>query len=142
MPTLTPTEASRLLSNLPKSAKLELNQTPAGIQLTEQRTKQQILEEKYPTLIGQPITLTEAADKYGVNRATISAWNYRSNYISPMDDTVYPALFDEAEIAYLVDIYRRRREQRSKAPLLDDNGLPYQIQHPDLAEYRRRRRDT
>ena len=130
------------MRDLPPGGKVDVTLLTGEQFTVVQQTKQQILEEKYPDLIGQPITLTEAAEKYGVGRATISAWNYRSNYISPMDDTVYPALFDEAEIAYLVDIYRRRREQRSKAPLLDDNGLPYQIQHPDLAEYRRRRRDT
>ena len=58
---LTRPQAVQLLTNLPKSVKLELTQTPAGIRLTEQRTKQQILDEKYGNLIGQPITLTEAA---------------------------------------------------------------------------------
>ena len=146
MPTVTTAEAVSLLSNLPKSAKLELTHTTAGIQLTEQRTKQQILEEKYPDLIGQPITLTEAAEKYGVGRATIESWHYKSGYIAPIDNDSYPKFFDEAEIAYLADIHKHRRAQRSRAPLLDDNGLPYQIKDPERAakvrQQRAARRDT
>jgi len=130
------------LRDLPPGGKVDVTLLTGEQFTVVQQTKQQILEEKYPDLIGQPITLTEAADKYGVPRRTIEAWFNRSKYITPLDQNEYPFRFDEAEISYLVDIYRVRRAKRSKAPLLDDNGLPYQIQHPKLAEYRRRRRDT
>lgn len=140
MPTVTITEAQKLLTRLQPGVKIEIERTLHGdIKLTTPQTKQEILEAKYKHLIGQTITLSEAADKYDVPRATISAWSYRSDYINPIGNN-YPAIFDEAEIAYLVDIYNQRRAQGSKAPLLDENGLPYEIKHPGLAKYRKRKK--
>ncbi len=40
---------------------------------------------------------------------------------------------DEAEIVYCVVIYRQHRAQ----PLLNENGLPYELKRPALAKYRR-----
>ncbi len=48
-------------------------------------------------------------------------------------------LFNEAEIAYCVDIYQNRKRVGG-VPLLDENGLPYELKHPELSAYRRRKR--
>lgn len=143
MTVLTLAEAKRLLQKLPSSVKLELLETPEGeIVLTAEKppTKDDLLKEKYPNLIGKPITLTEAAEKYDIPRTTVQKWHYRSNYIAPLDPDAYPAFFDEAEIAYLADIYKKRRAVGSYAPLLDKDGLPYELKNPDRAKKYRNRR--
>ncbi len=128
MGTVTTTaEVTELLRKLPPDAKVDVKFTSDGKMTftVAQQTKQQILEEKYGDLMGQPITLTEAAEKYGVPRSTVKNEVYQSNYINPLDDDAYPKTFDEAEVAYLVGIYHERKAAGSYAPLLDENGLPY-----------------
>lgn len=141
MPTVTIAEAQQLLTRLQPGAKIEIERTPRGdIKLTNGPTKEDILKAKYKHLMGKNITLSEAAKKYDVPRGTLDSWYRQSHYIKPVGHS-YPAVFDEAEIAYCVDIYRQRRLQKSKAPLLDENGLPYEIKHPNLASYRKRKKE-
>jgi hypothetical protein len=45
---------------------------------------------------------------------------------------------DEAEVAYCAEIYHARNGI-SGVPLLDEDGLAYQLKHPELSEYRRKR---
>ena len=139
---LTVTEATKLLRNLKPDDTIEVSLVDriAMDKFKPYPTKEAILDGLYKHLRGQEITMTKAAAKYDVPRSTISSWVDRSNYLSPLNPTAYPATFDEAEIAYLADIYQERRKTGSKAPLLDDNGLPYQLAHPDLARYRRQKR--
>lgn len=103
------------------------------------QTKDDILKERFGHLIGQPITLTEAAEKYDIPRATIESWIYRNRYIQIIGES-YPMEVNEADIAYCADIYKNRRTKGSKAPLLDENGLPYELKRPDVAEYRRKKK--
>jgi len=108
--------------------------------VTTPKTREQLIKERYGNLLNHQITLTEAARKYDVPRGTLEKWYHRVGYISPIDSTSYPAIFDEAEIAYLADIYHDRRKTGSKAPLLDKDGLPYQLKRPDVSEYRRNKK--
>jgi hypothetical protein len=103
------------------------------------QTKEEIITAKFIHLEGQPITLSEAAEKYDIPRGTIESWYYRAKYIQPIPPDSYPANFDEAEVAYLADIYHSRKKTGSRAPLLDKDGLPYELKHPDLAQYRRKK---
>jgi hypothetical protein len=140
---LTKTETENVLHKLPTGVKLEVVDTLAAgvfVVTAEKQTKAEIIAAKFPTLIGQPITLSDASQKYNVPRTVISTWYYRNNYISPLDPTAYPKFFNEAEIAYLAEIYAQRKKTGSKAPLLDETGLPYELKHPELAEYRRRKK--
>lgn len=107
-----------------------------------QKTKEQIIKEKYPHLAGQNITLSDAAEKYGLPRSTVKSWVYQSKYLAPIDPDAYPMFVNEAEIAYLVDIYNGRKRTNSKAPLVDDNGLPYKLKRPRLAQYRKNKKTT
>jgi len=146
MPTLTVTEAQKLLTNLPPGVTIELRKKRTGdFELNNNgdkpKTKEDILQEKYSQLIGQPITLSEAAKKYGVPRGTLQTWVYRNEYIKLVDEDSYPKTFDEADIAYCANIYKKHCANKSKAPLLDETtGLPYEIKHPSLAAKRRRRK--
>jgi len=55
----------------------------------------------------------------------------------------YRMQIDESDIAYCAEIYHRRKERGIgfRAPLLDSEGLPYQLKHPKLAEYRKRKKN-
>lgn len=106
----------------------------------EYQSKEEIIVAKYSDLIGQPITLSDAAEKYGVSLSAAKNWIYRNSYISPMSQDSYPAYFDEAEFAYLAGIYHERQKTGSRAPLLTPEGLPYKIKLPNLAEYRRQKK--
>lgn len=141
---ITVAEARKLLRNLKPSDSIELSliDRNAMEKFKPYTSKEDILNALYGPLRGQEITLTEAAEKYDVPRSVLSAWNYRSNYIAPLNSYTYPATFDEADIAYLVDIYRARQQSGSKAPLLNGDGLPYEIKHPDLARYRRQKKQN
>lgn len=106
-----------------------------------QKTKAEIIKEKYPNLVGQGITLTEAAEKYDVPRTTIENWVYRNEYVGRVGDLAYPQTFNEAEIAYCAEIYNQRKQAGIGfygAPLLDDDGLPYQMRHPERAQKRKK----
>lgn len=108
----------------------------ADIQAIE-KTKKEIVCEKYPGLIGKPITVTEAAKKYDVARTTIFEW-VKNDYIKVLKPG-YRIELDAADLAYCVDIYQQRKARGTYkgAPLLDENGLPYELKHPWLSEKRK-----
>ncbi|MCB0196001.1 MAG: hypothetical protein KDJ65_28880 [Anaerolineae bacterium] len=150
MTTVTKEQLQELLTQLPPNAKIELEtksngEINVGIVVEEVvvngncQTKEDILQEEYSNLLNGWLTLTEAAKKYRVPRATLESWIYRSNYIQNTRGS-YPMTVNEAEVAYCVDIYRERKETGSKAPLLDEMGLPYELKHPSIARYRRRKK--
>lgn len=135
--TLTRKDLRKLLTNTRPGDKIEIK--PSG-EIVVQQTKEEIIQDKYPALIGQGITLSEAADRYGVPRGTIQGWQYK-DYISVVEDS-YPVKLNEAEIAYCADIYKARKASGVGfygAPLLDANGLAYELKHEWLAEYRKRK---
>lgn len=90
-------------------------------------------------LIGIAITVTDAAKKYNVNRFTILTWKNRG-LIKTIKDG-YRAEIDEADMAYCAKIYHDRQQAgiRYGAPLLNEDGQPYMLKHPQLSEYRRKK---
>lgn len=136
--TVTP-RVKKQLTNIMVGDKLIINADGVLLVTTTPKTKEQIIKERYGHLINNRITMTDAAKKYNVPRGTLEKWYHRCRYISPIDVS-YPAVFDEAEISYLADIYHERRKTGSKAPLVDKNGLPYQLKRPDVSEYRRNKK--
>jgi len=105
------------------------------------KTKEQIIAEKFGSLQGRPITVSDAMQKYQIsNDVTIRRW-VTKGYIAVVDNG-YPVRLDEAEVAYCAEIYHQRQRAgvRSGAPLLDESGLPYRLKHPELSAYRRERR--
>jgi hypothetical protein len=50
---------------------------------------------------------------------------------------------DEAEVAYCASVYKKKSEQYGGqlrgVNIFDENGNPYRLMHPELAERRRRR---
>lgn len=90
-------------------------------------------------LIGVAITVSDAAKKYDVNRFTILTWVKRK-LIRVLKDG-YRTEIDEADAAYCAKVYHDRQKVgiRFGAPLLNEDGQPYMLKHPELSEYRRKR---
>jgi len=158
LPTFIPiSEAARkydlavsLLTRLIQNGKLEAARLPSGDilvsdngrDLSQIKTKEQLVEEKFGYLRFAPITVSEAAAKYRVPNTTLREW-IAHRYVTVVDEA-YPIRVDQAEVAYCAEIYHRRQSMgiRSGVPLLDDDGLAYQLKHPDLSQYRRRRQQS
>lgn len=110
---LTPTALLSLLTNLPPGSKLELEILPSGaVAVSEDtpKTKEQLIEEKYAPLKGVGITISEAVKRYGVPDGAIRGWIYSSRDVNFVNETVYPKLVDEAEVALCADIYKERKK--------------------------------
>jgi excisionase family DNA binding protein len=128
-----------LLSNTSDSAKINISHSPGKDMITVS-SKQELINQKFPALIGQDITVTEAAKKYAINRRTILEW-ITKGYIKVIKSG-YQMTIDNADMAYCADVYLQRKNNGIGfgLPLLDENGLPYTIKHPNLSAYRRRRK--
>ncbi len=101
-------------------------------------TKDQIVIEKYSHLQEKWISVSEAAREYKVLGRTIREW-INLGYIE-VDKTSYPMKLNQADVAYCAEIHHAR-SGISGVPLLDENGLAYQLKHPELSEYRQRKRE-
>ena len=102
----------------------------------------QIRREDFAHLEGQPITVSEAARKYGVPVSTIHFW-VQKGFISVLDWETGRGgsrkRLDEADMAYCAAIYKVREEEGVKGvPLLDEEGRPYLLRAPEIAQARRR----
>ena len=138
--TLTKAQLNDLLTGMKPDDKIEIK--PSGkIEMVKYKTKQDILNDKYRALIGQGITLSEASEKYHIPRPTIQGWYYK-NYIDVVEDS-YPMKMNEADIAYCADVYRQKKSAGigfRGAPLLDEDGLPYELKREGIAIYRRNKK--
>jgi len=136
----------KMLTRLVQDGKIEAVQLSSGeVAVSEQslKTKEQIIAEKYAYLVGQAITISEATRKYKVPDGTLRVWINRG-YVHTVNRDSYPMQIDEAETAYCAQIYheRRARGTHSGAPLLDEAGRPYELKRPELADYRRRKKQA
>ena len=140
-----------VLRDMVQSGKIRAFTDPEGnmyIQMTEQPSTvpapdddinarlSRIKREDFAHLEGVPITVSEAEQRYGINRRTIIAWKQRG-YIKTLK-TGYRMELNEADVAYCATIYKVRKPYGSRAPLLDAEGKPYLLKYPDLARQRRK----
>jgi len=141
----------KTLHSLINSGTLTAVQLPDGGILVDQNqvekleTKHDIINRKFPHLVGHGITISQAADKYDVPRSTVEAWVSRYQYVSIVDDSIYPKLIDEADVAYCAKAFHDRQRTHIKygVPLLDEEGLPIlELKRPELSEYRRKKKDA
>lgn len=141
MPTVVVRDPQNILTNSRPNAKIELKKLSTGEFVVLGQTKEGIIKEKYPNLIGQPITISDASEKYDVPATTIREW-HKKGYIKVVEPG-YQMKLNEADIAYCADIYKDKKSSGigfRGGPLLDENGLPYQVKHQSLSEYRKRRK--
>lgn len=122
---------------MPAGAKITVELPNGQKETYVKATKQQIIQQNYGNLIGQPITVTDAAEKYKVQRRLILEWK-QIGYVAVIKDG-YKMELDEADVAYCAGIHHKRNGI-SGAPLLDGDGLPYMLRRPDLSEYRAKKR--
>jgi predicted site-specific integrase-resolvase len=137
----------KVLTRLIEAGKIEAVQLPSGEVLVsaesnghEPKTKQGIIAERFAHLQGKTIKVTDAAKRYELNRRTILRWK-ASGYIGEIEPDSYPVQLDEADVAYCAYVYRQRQAVGGAvigSRLFDDDGNPYTIKYPDLAENRRK----
>ena len=82
------------------------------------------------------------AQQYNVPMMTIRSWMQRG--LVAVLESGYGTKVDESNVAYCAAIYQIRKEtgSLSGAPLLNENGAPYELKNLWLAEYRRKRKPT
>jgi predicted site-specific integrase-resolvase len=78
---------------------------------------------KYIHLADNPISLSEADRRYGINNATLSRWLARG-YIARLGQAGRQVLVDEAEIAAYAEIYKSKHG-RQGVWMFDKSGSVY-----------------
>jgi len=107
-----------------------------------------IKRSDFEHLRGTPITVSEAAKKYGekhgVNliQRTIDVWVKRG-YVKVIDPN-YPKKLDESDVAYCAMLHAIRKQAgiRTGFALLNNDGSPGLLKHPNLSRYRREQRQA
>lgn len=136
-----------VLAKLKPGDRLEIKRLSTGalemIPLATERTKSDIINQEFRHLQGQAISLSDASRRYGVKQPTITRW-IQAGHIKVLADQGYRIMIDESEAAYCAMIYREKLKSHGGnlrgVTLFDDNGNPYQMKHPDLAERKRQSR--
>jgi predicted site-specific integrase-resolvase len=138
--------SKKVLTQMIQAGKIEAVQLPSGELLVaaengnghEPQTKEDIISVKFAHLRKQSITVTEAAEKYELPRSNILTWKLRG-YISVLKEG-YRLELDEADVAYCAYIYDRRQKSGtvSGSRIFDEEGNPYELKYPDLAQKRRK----
>lgn len=142
--TLSPADLPALLTKLPPGATVNLAKLSTGdlsVSLVDAPpTKSQLIDEHYPHLKSVGITLSQAAEKYGVPRNAIEGWVYNARSVSFVDETAYPKLIDEAEVALCARIYLERKNAGGLTgfPFFDEEDrLLSGPKHPERSKRRR-----
>lgn len=120
---LSPAQLTEVLTSLPAGVKVNVEKLSTGdlslsVVDTPAPTKADLIAAKYAHLRGVGITLSQAAEKYGVPRGAMEKWVYISRDVHFADELCYPKLVNEAEVALCADIYHERRK-------VGTAGLPY-----------------
>ena len=105
------------------------------------QTKEEIIAKKFADLRGQTISASEASRRYSrkygiaIGNELFSRWS-RLGYIKR--ESGYRLELDEADVAYCAEIYTQKyREyggQLRGVRIFDEDGNPYQLKYPEVAE--------
>jgi len=131
------------LTRLIQSGKIKAVAYEGGILVVanngSMQTKEKLIMEQFGALVGVAISIPEASQHYNVPDQTIRDW-VKKGYIHIIEDG-WPKQINEAEMAYCAQVYHARKADGTLggAPLLDEDGLPYELMHPELSEYRKSR---
>ena len=108
----------------------------------EPQLKEEIIAEKYAHLRKELISASEASRKYGelhgvpIAHQTFSRWA-KAGFIKAESDG-YRLQMCEADVAYCAEVYAQKyREyhgQMSGVRIFDEDGNPYQLKYPEVAE--------
>lgn len=97
------------------------------------------LRDKFKKLAGVAITVSDAAQKYGVPYMTILRWTRLYPKQLRVIKPGYGMTLDEQGVAMCVEIYKQHKNSNTVAPLFDEAGRPYVLKRPDVAAYRKRK---
>lgn len=140
--------SEKVLTQLIEAGKIEAVRLSSGEVLVsaengQYKTKDDIIAKEFEHLRKQPITVTSAAENYGLNRDTILDWVKRK-YIRTLKPG-YRMELDEADVAYCAKIYSEKlkeyKGQLRGVTIFDEYGNPYELMHPNLAKRRRQQQD-
>ena len=137
--------SEKALTQLIEAGKIEAVRLPSGEVLVPAdngskapQTKEEIVTEKFADLQEKPITVSKAANTYELHERTIRRW-IENGYIKVIKEDS-PIQIDQADVAYCKDIYRQYGGKRG-VRIFDEDGSPYELKHPKLAQYRRRKQE-
>ena len=114
----------------------------------EPQTKEKVIMEKYAHLKGKKISASEASRKYSkIYGITISHPNFsrwaKAGYIQVINRG-YRLQMNEADVAYCAEIYAHKYKQYDGQMIgvrvFDEDGNPYQVKYPEVAEQMRTER--
>jgi len=134
---------------LPNGELLVADKLNSGYQ---NKTKEQIIAEKYSHLRGKVISAAAASRKYSEIHGVVilarlfSRWA-SAGYIKSIGGggRGLRLKLDEADVAYCADIYSQKVAEYGTnrlfgVTIFDENGNPYQLKYPDIAKDRREER--
>ncbi len=129
------------LTRLVSDGTIRAVQLPDGsMAVSEQEIHEIASQSSALELRGHPVSVRAASEKYEVPGTTIREWIKRE-YIAVIKPSFAMEL-DEADVAECVVVYRKHKERGTRAPLFDDSGRPYELRYPDVAQYRRKRKQA
>jgi len=118
------------------------------IAVSENELEHTITQEQFEHLRGKAITISLAAQEYGVPPGTIKGWVSRgliailadSPSVSVHHGPGRPGMeIDLADLAYCAAVYKAQGGKRGKR-LFDEDGQPYRPKFSTWATYQRQRR--
>lgn len=147
----------KVLTQLIEAGMIETRQSPTGELLVvadkngngqEPQTKEEIIAAKFAHLRGHPISASEASRKYSnihdvpISHVLLGRWA-KAGYITVMKRG-YRLQMDEAEVAYCTEIFAKKYQEyeghMSGVRVFDEDGSPYQLKYPEVAEQLRMER--
>jgi len=147
----------KVLTQLIADGMLQTRKTSSGETLVvadknddhqEPQTKEEIIAAKFGHLRGQTISASGASRKYSkihgvpISNQLFSRWG-QLGHITVIERG-YRLQLDEAEVAYCAEIYAQKYEDyngsMSGVRIFDDEGNPYQLKYPEVAEQLREER--
>ena len=123
------------LTRLVDSGTIKANVHEGVVLIPEREIAQTITREQFAKLRGKPITVAQAIEKYGLNSGTWSRY-IRTGLIEVLTPG-YRMTLNEADVAYCAKVYEVLGGKQGSR-IFDDQGRPYQLVRPEVAEYRRK----
>jgi hypothetical protein len=132
-------ESGKIRAATLPDGEIVVSETSAQVAIINEQLKS-VRREEFRHLRGHPITITEAMEKYDIPGMTVRGWVKR-NQVATLESG-YGMKLDEADVAYCAKVYNIRKSSGSLsgAPLFDEKGNPNLLKHPELSEYRRRKK--
>lgn len=132
------------------SGTIEAIKTSTGVEIVAEHdldVRYSITKEQFEHFRGISISVSEAADEYGIPATTITRWGYKG-YIKVLESSSggrgNATVYDKADMAYCAAVYKAVSEERDGnmrgVRLFDEDGNPYQIKNPEEAAKKRQQR--